>query len=266
MDVKEFGDSVVREVPGLLRYARSLTTDPARAEDLVQETMVRALERAAGFRGESSLSTWLHRILHNVAVDSMRRDREVPAQDVVADEVERRWQHDSYTVDATEVAARAETRADLLEALTHLPFAYRTAVVLHDAEGMTMREVAQVQGVSLPAAKQRLRRGRMMLVTELARGHERRKALKGVPLRCWEARKQISEYIDGDLDGPSARRVETHLERCPTCPPLYAAIVATTEALHDLAERDPDSVIPPPLVHRLQDPVEPRTDVPPPGP
>ncbi|HSJ22411.1 MAG TPA: sigma-70 family RNA polymerase sigma factor [Nocardioidaceae bacterium] len=250
MDVDELAGSLAREVPGLLRYARSLTKDPAHAEDLVQDTLTRALERAAGFRGDSSLTTWLHRILHNIAVDESRRHREVAAEHV-ADEVERRWQQDSYTVDATEVAARAETRADLLEALTHLPVGYRTAVVLHDAEGMTVREVAQVQGVSLPAAKQRLRRGRMMLVSELARGHERRAALKGVPLRCWEARKQISDYIHGELDIDSSRRVEAHLERCPTCPPLYAAIVATTEALHGAARRDPDTVVPPALVQRL---------------
>jgi RNA polymerase sigma-70 factor (ECF subfamily) len=253
MDVQELAGGLAREVPGLLRYARSVTPDPARAEDLVQDTLTRALERAAGFRGESSLTTWLHRILHNIAVDAIRHDREIAAEDVVAREIERRWQRDSYTVDATEVAARAETRADLLEALTHLPVGYRTAVVLHDAEGMTMREVAEVQAVSLPAAKQRLRRGRMMLVSELARGHERREALKGVPLRCWEARRQISEYIDGELAPDSARRVEKHLANCPTCPPLYAAIVATTAALHGGAGRDPDTVVPPALAQRLQD-------------
>lgn len=252
MDVDELAGNLAREVPGLLRYASSLTRDPAEAEDLVQDTLTRALQRAAGFRGDSSLTTWLHRILHNIAVDASRRHRDVPVEDL-ADEIERRWQQDSYTVDATEVAVRAETRADLLEALTHLPVGYRTAVVLHDAEGMTMREVAEVQGVGLPAAKQRLRRGRMMLVSELARGHERREALKGVPLRCWEARKQISDYIDGELDVDSSRRVEAHLERCPTCPPLYAAIVATTEALHGAAGRDPDTVVPPALVQRLQD-------------
>ncbi len=251
MDVDELAGSLGGEVPGLLRYARSLTTDPAHAEDLVQDTLTRALERAAGFRGDSSLTTWLHRILHNLAVDAARRNRELAADDV-ADEVERRWQQDSYTVDATEVAVRAETRDDLLEAMAHLPVAYRAAVVLHDAEGMTMREVAQVQGVGLPAAKQRLRRGRMMLVSELARGHERREALKGVPLRCWEARSRISDYVDGELEDGSSRRVEKHLERCPTCPPLYAALVATTEALRESAGRDPDTVVPPALAQRLQ--------------
>lgn len=251
MDVTDLGDRLVPEMPGLLRYARSLTSDPGRAEDLVQETLTRALQRAEQFRGEASLATWLHRILHNLAVDAARREREVPASDTVADEVERRWRQDAYTVDAVEVAARAETRAGLIEALAHLPVIYRSAVLLHDAEAMTMAQVAAVQGVSLPAAKQRLRRGRMMLVSELARGHERREALKGVPLRCWEARKQVSDYIDGELEPQVARRVELHLEKCPTCPPLYAAIVATTDALHDLSGRDPDTVIPPALIQRL---------------
>lgn len=250
MDVEELAGELPGEVPGLLRYARSLTTDPADAEDLVQETLTRALERAAGFRGESSLKTWLHRIEHNIAVDQARRRRETPREDV-AEDVERRWQDDTYTVDAAAVTVRAETRMELLEALTHLPVVYRTAVVLHDSEGITMREVAEIEGVNLPAAKQRLRRGRMMLVSELARGHERRVALKDVPLRCWEARRHISDYIDGELDAESSRQVERHLERCPTCPPLYAAIVVATEALHDSAERDPDAVVPPALVQRL---------------
>ncbi|MGA8047837.1 MAG: zf-HC2 domain-containing protein [Dermatophilaceae bacterium] len=70
-------------------------------------------------------------------------------------------------------------------------------------------------------------------------------------MRCWDARSQISDYIDGALDPRVARGVQVHLEKCPTCPPLYAAIVATTDALHELRGRDPDAVIPPALIHRL---------------
>lgn len=251
MDAADLEDRLVSAMPGLLRYARSLTSDAGHAEDLVQETLARALQKRDQFRGQSSLATWLHRILHNLAVDSARRDRELAADDVVVAAVEQRWREDTYTVDAGEVAARAETRATLLEALTHLPVGYRSAVLLHDAEGMTMTEVARIQGISLPAAKQRLRRGRMMMVAELARGHERRVALRGVPLRCWEARKQVSDYIDGELEPRLAHRVELHLEKCPTCPPLYASLVSATEALSDLTRRDPDTVIPAAMIDRL---------------
>lgn len=238
-----------RELPGLLRYARVLTGDPADAEDLVQEAVARALERAGSFRGEASLATWLHRILHNLAVDRVRRRREVPTEGV-AELAEQQWRADSYTVDAATVAARAEDREELREALAHLPFDHRSAVVLHDVEGLTSAEVARIQRVSLPAAKQRLRRGRMMLVSELARGADRRHDLQGVPMRCWEARRHVSDYLDGELEPAVAHQVEKHLEACPTCPPLYAALVATTDALR-LTGRDPDSVVPPAMIERL---------------
>jgi len=53
----------------MLRYARTLVRDPAEAEDLVQDAVVRALEKWDSYRGEASRGTWLHRIVHNLAVD-----------------------------------------------------------------------------------------------------------------------------------------------------------------------------------------------------
>ena len=238
------------EVPGLLRYARTITADASLAEDLVQETMLRALQRADSFRAEASLATWLHRILHNLAVDRFRADREDATEDIAA-EVEEKWRDDSYTVDAATVVARAETREELEDALVRLPVIYRTAVVLHDAEGMTVAEIGDVQGIGLPAAKQRLRRGRMMMVDALEQGRERRAALRGVPLRCWEARGKVSDYMDDDLPAPDRALVERHLETCPTCPPLYASLVGTRAALGAL--RDADTVVPVALAGRINE-------------
>lgn len=238
------------EVPGLLRYARTIVRDAQLAEDLVQETLLRALERADSFRGEAALATWLHRILHNLAVDRFRADREDATEDV-GREVEARWRDDSYTVDTATVVERAETREELEDALVRLPVIYRTAVALHDAEGMTMAEIADIQDVGLPAAKQRLRRGRMMLVDALAQGRERRMALRGVPLRCWDARSKVSDYLDDELPAPDRVLVERHLEACPTCPPLYAGLVGTRAALGTL--RDADAVVPTSLADRIQE-------------
>ena len=170
-----------------------------------------------------------------------------------ADEVEARWRDDAYTVDAAEVVARAETRAELEDALIRLPVSYRAAVVLHDAEGLTVAEIADIAEISLPAAKQRLRRGRMMLVSALARGSERQEVLAGVPLRCWDARSQVSDYLDGLLEPVEARRVEQHLEGCPTCPPLYASLVGATDALARTRGtwRDPNDVVPAEQAERI---------------
>jgi predicted anti-sigma-YlaC factor YlaD len=69
-------------------------------------------------------------------------------------------------------------------------------------------------------------------------------------MRCWDARKHISDYLDGTLEEATAQMVESHLETCPTCPPLYAALVDAHERLGGL--RDPDAVIPPELEETIR--------------
>ena len=230
--------------PSLTRLARSLTRDATLAEDLVQETYVRALEHGPPSTG-APIEAWLRRVLHNLAVDRARHS----SHEVLVDEVEERWRDDAYTVDTAAVVERAELREELEDALVRLPFAYRSTVLLHDVAGLTVKEIAEMSEIDLPAAKQRLRRGRMALVSALAAGAERREALTGVPLSCWDARQHVSDYLDGALPQGEARAVERHLEGCPTCPPLYAALVGVHAALGGL--RDPDSVVPPDLAGRI---------------
>lgn len=244
--MSEFPETLGEHAGMLYRFAMSITRDPSLAGDLVQDTFVRALERSDQYRGDAPLGSWLRRILHNLAIDRARR----AAREVIVEEVEERWQDDDYTVDPAAVAVRAETREELEDALVRLPFIYRAAVVLHDVEGWTVRAIAETADLSLPAAKQRLRRGRMALVSALAEGHERRTQLEGVPMRCWDARKHISDYLDGTLEQATAQMVESHLEICPTCPPLYAALVDAHERLSGL--RDPDTVIPPELEEAIR--------------
>lgn len=247
LGAESFEALVAEESPSLFRFARTLVRDPQTAEDLVQETFLRAFRKRRSFRGESSATTWLHRILHNLAIDRLRR----PDREILVEDVEEKWRNDAYTVDAETVVERAETRQELEDALVRLPFIYRSAVLLHDVDGWTAREIADAQGIELPAAKQRLRRGRMMLVTSLAGGAERREALRGVPLRCWEARGRVSGYLDGELEPGERAIVERHLESCPTCPPLYASLVGVKDRLGDL--RDPDTVLPPGLADRIRE-------------
>lgn len=242
----------------LYRFALSITRDPELAADLVQDTFVRALQRSHQYQGEAPLGAWLRRILHNLAIDGARRS----AHEIVVEEVEDRWRDDEYTIDPLAVAERMETREELQDALVRLPFIYRVAVVLHDVEGWTVRQIAELAEISLPASKQRLRRGRMALVTALADGHERRKQLEGVPMRCWDARKYISDYLDGNLQASTADAIEAHLHTCPTCPALYAALVDARQHLSNL--RDPDTVIPPGLESRIHTMLTERDGEPPP--
>lgn len=67
---------------------------------------------------------------------------------------------------------------------------------------------------------------------------------------CWDARQHVSDYLNGDLEPPIASLIERHLETCPTCPPLYAALVGVNDELGRL--RDPDSVIDPTVEQRIR--------------
>lgn len=238
-------DELALHLDDLYRYALSLTRDPELAGDIVQDTIVRALERGDQYRADAPLGHWLTVIAHRLVIDHARRSaHERPVGDAEAD-----WRDDDFSVDAAAVVARSETRAELEDALARLPFIYRSAVVLHDVQGLRVSDIANIHEIGLPAAKQRLRRGRMALVRALAEGHERRRATQGVPLRCWDARRHVSDYLDGELDGATKRAVETHLAGCPTCPPLYAALVGVHASLGRL--RDPDTVIPPAVEARI---------------
>ena len=145
---------------------------------------------------------------------------------------------------------RAETRDRLEDALVHLPVILRSAVVLHDMEGLTSAEIASVHDIGLPAAEQRLRRGRALLVSLLAEDDERRRALTGVPMRCWDARGLVGDYLDDDLEPRDRALLEAHLASCPTCPGLFASIGGVRAAVGRL--RDPDSVVPPALAERVR--------------
>ena len=239
----------------LLAFARTLTADRALADDLVQDTFVRAIASAEGFRGESGVRTWMHRILYHAAVDHLRRARreavgvEPVDEDADGHEIDALWGEDSYTVDPAAVAEMVADRDDLEDALVRLPFHYRSALVLHDMVGWTSAEIAAEMEIGLPAAKQRLRRGRMMLTSALAAGAERRRASEGVPMRCWDARSLVSDYLDDQLSDDQRRSVEAHLGGCPTCPALYASLVGVREAVGSL--RDPDAVVSPVLARRV---------------
>lgn len=239
------GAALAARGPSLVRFAQSITRDRDRAEDLAQEALLRAFERRDHLDEIADLDAWLRRVVHNLAIDGIRRDREIAVEDV-----EGKWMADEYTVDAADVVLAAETRAELEDALVRLPAIYRAAVVLHDMEGLTVKQISEIADIDLPAAKQRLRRGRMTLVTALADGHERRQNLRGVPLRCWDARSRVSDYLDGDVDAATAQMLERHLETCPTCPPLLAALVGVRDHLGTL--RDKDSVVDEDLAERLR--------------
>ncbi len=246
-EADSFAARLAAELPRLVGLATRLLSDADVAEDCAQETIVGAWRRRDQLRDPSALPAWLRRSLVNRIIDrSRRRHDELDIEAVEAD-----WKDDSYSVQPELVLERAELRDELEDALARLPVIYRLPVVLHDALGWTAVEIARSMDVGLPAAKQRLRRGRMMLVSALASSDGRREASLAQPIRCWQARRHVSAYLDGELDESTKSMVEGHLAGCPTCPPLYTSLVGVRATMGDI--RDTDAVVEEAIARRIRE-------------
>ncbi|MFC3717478.1 RNA polymerase sigma factor [Luteimonas soli] len=152
----------------LFRVARAVVRDDAEAEDVVQEAYTHAFAALSTFRGESSLSTWLTRIVLNEANGRLRRRR--PSVDIAT--FEATPQEDSRVVsfpnrfgneDPAAAAARAQIRGLIEHAIDDLPDAFRIVFIMREVEGCSVDETATTLGVRPETVKTRLHRARRLL-------------------------------------------------------------------------------------------------------
>ncbi|NNM96650.1 MAG: RNA polymerase sigma factor [Candidatus Dormibacteraeota bacterium] len=155
----------------LVRLATSMLGDQAEAEDAVQDSVIKALVGREKFRGEADACSWVQRICINTCQDTLRRRNSTQNRDLALRR-EALWRDPAYTVDPERVAVALEDARVLRRALSGLTPAQNRAVVLHDIEGWTEREIAELAGLPLATVKSHLRRGRQALVTALAEGAE----------------------------------------------------------------------------------------------
>lgn len=153
----------------LFRAARSIVRTDAEAEDVVQETYVRAFTHLDAFRGESRLSTWLTRIALNEALGRMRRRRptvDIDSLDLETDDATSRvlpFPSPSAAPNPEAGAAREEIRVVLERAVDTLPDDFRTVFVLRDVEGLNTEETAEQLGILPQTIKTRLFRARRLM-------------------------------------------------------------------------------------------------------
>jgi RNA polymerase sigma-70 factor, ECF subfamily len=168
-DPAAFRSLVRRHDRYLYRIARSVLLNDEEAEDVVQETFVRAFTRLDDFRGDASLSTWLTRIAFNEALRRRRQRRRIVRLDDLDSATSRsETQFDKSTMTAPDLdperaTAQHQIRSVLERAIDDLPDAFRTVFVMRDIEEASTEETASVLGIRPQTVKTRLHRARRRL-------------------------------------------------------------------------------------------------------
>ena len=154
-DVEAFESLYRANATAVYALCRRMTGDEREARDLVQDVFVRAWERLTSFRGQSSLGTWLHRLGVNVVLERIRSTKR---------EALRLIEGDDSTFGSHSADAGIDANIDLDAALVHLPAGARTVFVLHDIEGYSHDEIAQMTGIAAGTARAQLWRARRALM------------------------------------------------------------------------------------------------------
>ncbi|MBN64627.1 sigma-70 family RNA polymerase sigma factor [bacterium] len=179
-DLEAFEELLGRHQQRVMRVVLSILKEPMDAEEVAQDVFLTVFEKIDHFRGDSSFSTWLHRVAVNAALMRRRKskaDRSVPLDDVMPSFDER----GHLAVDIADWSQQAgdpvlaREAGEVIEAAVEkLDEMYRTVFALRDVQGFSTEETAEILELSVPAVKSRLHRARLFLRRELAEYFEKR--------------------------------------------------------------------------------------------
>ena len=162
-----FDTDALSYVDSLYGTAMRLTRNPADAEDLVQDTHLKAFRFANRFESGTNLKAWLFTILHNTFRNDVRHAGRDPIE-VDSGTVEQTAARPGQDISPEQLLLRATLDTDLRAALDGLPLAFRQAVWLRDVEEFSYREIAEILSVPQGTVMSRISRGRQLLYQELA--------------------------------------------------------------------------------------------------
>jgi RNA polymerase sigma-70 factor, ECF subfamily len=174
---QDFEDEMLPHLDAIYNFALRLTTDPNDAEDLVQDTIVKAFRFFNSYEKGTNAKAWLFRILKNSYINNYRKKSKQPQQ-VDYDEVSTFYEtvrsEQSNTTDMEEMMYGQLLDDDVTRALEQLPEDFRTVVLLCDVEGFTYEEIANMLDVPIGTIRSRLHRGRNLLRVQLMDYAEKR--------------------------------------------------------------------------------------------
>lgn len=167
---EDFEDEIIPHLDAMYNFALRLTSDPSDAEDLVQDTIVKAFRFFSSYEKGTNAKAWLFRILKNSYINNYRKKSKKPNQ-VDYDEVSTFYEtiraERTDTSDLEDKMFRELIDDDISNALDELPEDFRTVVLLCDVEGFTYEEIANMLDVPIGTIRSRLHRGRNLLKSQL---------------------------------------------------------------------------------------------------
>jgi RNA polymerase sigma-70 factor (ECF subfamily) len=167
-DERAFGELVSRYESKVYSLALKMLRNPEDAEDVLQDTFLRAYRGIKSFKGNSTFSTWIYRITANSALMRLRK-RQLPTVSIDdADEREAPINIADWAPGPVEQMLNQETQAAMTEAIEALPPEFRQVFVLRDIEELSNAEVAEILDLSVAAVKSRLHRARLKVRNRLA--------------------------------------------------------------------------------------------------
>lgn len=189
-DKRRFQEEALPLLDSLYGGALRMTRNPADAEDLIQETMLRAYRSFDRFEPRTNLKAWLFRIMTNAYINTYRKKQREP-QKVSQDEVEdfdlyrELKDHDpQFSVTPETIVLDGLVDSDITDAIEDLPEQFRLAVILSDVEGFSYAEMAEIMDVPMGTVMSRLHRGR-----------------KALQKRLWDLARDRG-IVHGKMEGP----------------------------------------------------------------
>jgi RNA polymerase sigma-70 factor (ECF subfamily) len=170
----------------ILRYVRSVVHDAAEADDITQETFLRAYRNLATLQDQAKLSPWLYRIATNLCYDRFRQTASRPRPQSLGDVADASGEPgqaepaDDTAPRLDQLVEQKEMSACVQDYLDSLSDSYRAAILLHDMQGLSNPEIAEMLGCSLATVKIRLHRARARLRAKLAKGCDFSQDKRGV--------------------------------------------------------------------------------------
>jgi len=163
---QSFEQLIKENEPKIINLIYGMTGDYHIAQDLAQETFIKAFQSRQSFNGQSKISTWLYRIAVNTTIDYQRKSsvrKENPAEEIESTTTE--------TQDPDKTCQKTAMRKMLFRAISQLPEQQREIYTLREINGCSTKEVAEVLNISIDLAKWRLHKARTMIRKQLAKGN-----------------------------------------------------------------------------------------------